>query len=178
MAVMEIKDVNRGNSLSTHLSAVADGIMVLGWVGVDNRPYKHIDESLSSAQFFGNRVQKEYKEKYVHTSWNFFSFEANIFISQEIPNTLNGSKPFTPSSATSPNSSSSIMAVESYGMLMENLRRKFYSHSCHQHLRRLQQAVPLCRRRLHPPDRLLSWKSSRNPPTQRLLLALVLYSPS
>lgn len=63
MAVTEIKETNRGSTLSTHLSAVADGIMVLGWVGVENRPYKHIDESLGSAQFFGNRVQKEYKEK-------------------------------------------------------------------------------------------------------------------
>ena len=64
MSVMEIKDSNRGNELSNHLSAVADGIMVLGWVAVENRPSKHVDEFLGSAQFFGNKVLKEYKEKY------------------------------------------------------------------------------------------------------------------
>lgn len=64
MSVMEIKDSNRGDALSNHLSAVADGIMVLGWVAVENRPFKHVDEFLGSAQFFGNKVLKEYKEKY------------------------------------------------------------------------------------------------------------------
>lgn len=64
MAAMEIKDANRGDPLSNHLSAVADGIMVLGWITIENRPFKHVDESLGSAQFFGNKVLKEYKEKY------------------------------------------------------------------------------------------------------------------
>lgn len=64
MSVMEIKDANRGDALSNHLSAVADGIMVLGWVSFENRPSKHVDESLGSAQFFGNKVLKEYREKY------------------------------------------------------------------------------------------------------------------
>lgn len=64
MAVMEIKDSNRGDPLSNHLSAVSDGIMVLGWVTIENRPFKHVDEFLGSAQFFGNKVLKEYKEKY------------------------------------------------------------------------------------------------------------------
>lgn len=64
MAAMEIKDSNRGDALSNHLSAVSDGIMVLGWVAIENRPAKHVDEFLGSAQFFGNKVLKEYKEKY------------------------------------------------------------------------------------------------------------------
>lgn len=66
MAVMEIKDSNRGDGQSNHLSAVADGIMVLGWVTVENRPFKLVDESLGSAQFFGNKVLKDHKEKYVN----------------------------------------------------------------------------------------------------------------
>lgn len=63
---MEIKDANRHDANSNHLSAVADGVMLLGWIAVTNRPFKHVDESLGSAQFFGNKVLKEYKDKSVY----------------------------------------------------------------------------------------------------------------
>ena len=63
MSVNGIKDANRGSPVFSQLSAVAEGIMVLAWVTVDNRPYKHVEESLASAQFFGNRVMKEHKDK-------------------------------------------------------------------------------------------------------------------
>lgn len=63
MAVGGIKESNRGSPVFSQLSAVAEGIMVLAWVTVDMRPYKHVEESLGSAQFFGNRVLKEYKDK-------------------------------------------------------------------------------------------------------------------
>ncbi|KAI1761106.1 adenylate cyclase associated N terminal-domain-containing protein [Hypoxylon sp. FL1150] len=63
MAVGSIKESNRGSPVFSQLSAVAEGIMVLAWVTVDSKPYKHVEESLGSAQFFGNRVLKEYKDK-------------------------------------------------------------------------------------------------------------------
>ena len=63
MAVGELKEANRPDPQYTHLCAVADGIMVLAWVSMDARPYKHVEESLQSAQFFGNRVLKEFKDK-------------------------------------------------------------------------------------------------------------------
>ncbi|KAI1876994.1 uncharacterized protein JN550_001066 [Neoarthrinium moseri] len=63
MAVGSIKESNRGSPVFSQLSAVAEGIMVLAWVTVDMRPYKHVEESLQSAQFFGNRVLKEQKDK-------------------------------------------------------------------------------------------------------------------
>ncbi|KAJ9154895.1 Adenylyl cyclase-associated protein [Pleurostoma richardsiae] len=63
MAAGDIKESNRGSPVASQLSTVAEGIMVLAWVTVDNRPYKHVEESLGSAQFFGNRVLKEYKDK-------------------------------------------------------------------------------------------------------------------
>jgi adenylyl cyclase-associated protein len=65
MAVSNIKESNRPSPVFGQLSAVADGIMVLAWVTVDNRPWKHVDECLGSAQFFGNRVLKEQKDKSV-----------------------------------------------------------------------------------------------------------------
>ncbi|KAK2612873.1 suppressor of rasval19 [Conoideocrella luteorostrata] len=63
MAVTELKDSNRPHPMYTQLSAVADGIMMLAWITLDSRPHKHVEESLSSAQFFGNRVLKEQKDK-------------------------------------------------------------------------------------------------------------------
>jgi adenylyl cyclase-associated protein len=63
MAATEIKESNRPDPMYSHLSAVADGIMVLGWVTIDRRPFIHVEESLGAAQFFGNRVLKEQKDK-------------------------------------------------------------------------------------------------------------------
>ncbi|KHN97851.1 Adenylate cyclase-associated CAP [Metarhizium album ARSEF 1941] len=63
MAVTELKESNRPDPMYTNLSAVADGIMMLAWITMDTRPHKHVEESLSSAQFFGNRVLKEQKDK-------------------------------------------------------------------------------------------------------------------
>ncbi|KAI3322191.1 adenylyl cyclase-associated protein [Xylariaceae sp. AK1471] len=63
MAVGSIKESNRGSPVFTQLSAVAEGIMVLAWVTVDIKPFKHVEESLGSAQFFGNRVLSEHKDK-------------------------------------------------------------------------------------------------------------------
>ncbi|KAI1324167.1 adenylyl cyclase-associated protein [Xylariaceae sp. FL0255] len=63
MAVGNIKESNRPSPVFTQLSTVAEGIMVLAWVTVDNKPFKHVEESLGSAQFFGNRVLKEHKDK-------------------------------------------------------------------------------------------------------------------
>ncbi|KKA27105.1 hypothetical protein TD95_001120 [Thielaviopsis punctulata] len=63
MAVMAFKDNNRGSPLFSHLSTVSEGIMLLAWVTVENRPWKHVEESLGPSQFFGNRVLKEFKDK-------------------------------------------------------------------------------------------------------------------
>jgi len=62
--VGSIKESNRASKYYNHLSTVSEGALVLAWVTVDNRPWKHVEESLGSAQFFGNRVLQEFKEKY------------------------------------------------------------------------------------------------------------------
>jgi adenylyl cyclase-associated protein len=63
-AVSDIRDANRASPLFNNLSAVSESIGVLAWVTVDPKPHKHIEESLGSAQYWGNRVLKEYKDKY------------------------------------------------------------------------------------------------------------------
>ena len=62
-AISDIREANRSSLLFNHLSAVSESIGVLAWVTVDPKPHKHVEESLNSAQFWGNRVLKEYKEK-------------------------------------------------------------------------------------------------------------------
>lgn len=63
MAVVNIKESNRGAEESNQLSAVADGIMMLAWVTDEGKPHKHVENTLGSAQYYGNRVIKDYKEK-------------------------------------------------------------------------------------------------------------------
>ncbi|EQK98259.1 hypothetical protein G6O67_000306 [Ophiocordyceps sinensis] len=78
VAVTDLKQSSRSDPLHTQLSAVADGIMMLAWVTFDNRPYKHVDECLGSAQFFGNRVLKEHRDRdpkqaeWVHSFYQLF----------------------------------------------------------------------------------------------------------
>lgn len=62
MAVVNIKESNRGDQQSNGLSAVAEGIMVLAWVTDEAKPHKHVENSLGSAQYYGNRVIKDNKD--------------------------------------------------------------------------------------------------------------------
>ncbi|RSL95896.1 hypothetical protein CEP52_011794 [Fusarium oligoseptatum] len=69
-AITTLTESNRPHPAYNHLSAVSAGITVLAWITIDTRPYKHVEESLGSAQFFGNRVLKEHKEKDSrHAEW-------------------------------------------------------------------------------------------------------------
>lgn len=93
MAVMEIKDVNHNDPNKNHLASVADGIMLLGWIAVTNRPFKHVDEVAGSAQFYGNRVLKEYKEKDPkHVEWiqSFYAIfkDLSALLKDHLPNGL------------------------------------------------------------------------------------------
>ncbi|KAK7748990.1 suppressor of rasval19 [Cytospora paraplurivora] len=62
MAVVDIKESNRGSAVSNQLSAVADGIMMLAWVTDEAKPHKHVENALGSAQYYGNRVIKDNKD--------------------------------------------------------------------------------------------------------------------
>lgn len=63
MGAQALKDSNRGSDVFNHLSSVAEGIMVLAWVTVDTKPYKHVESCADSAQLFANKVRMQYKEK-------------------------------------------------------------------------------------------------------------------
>jgi adenylyl cyclase-associated protein len=97
MAVTKIKDDNRGSPYFSQLSAVSEGIMVLAWVNIENRPYKHVDESLGSAQFFGNRVLKEQKDKdHQQVEWVRAFYGIFRDLSDYVKNYFNNGIPWNP----------------------------------------------------------------------------------
>jgi hypothetical protein len=63
-AINNIRESNRASPLIDHLSAVAEGIVALGWF-FDPKPADFVSEMLGGIQYYGNKVLKEYKEKYV-----------------------------------------------------------------------------------------------------------------
>lgn len=68
--ILAIKDSNRPSPLFNHLSTVADGMTAAGWVSVSPTPGPFVSEMRDSAQFYANRVIKEYKEKDTkHIEW-------------------------------------------------------------------------------------------------------------
>ena len=64
-AVSDIREANRTSPFSNHLTTVSEGIAVLGWITIDPKPAAYIGDMMGSAQYYGNRVIKEYKEKSV-----------------------------------------------------------------------------------------------------------------
>ena len=60
--VDELREANRPSPLFVHLSAISEGIVALAWIA-ESRPADFVTATLGGAQFYGNRVLKEYKDK-------------------------------------------------------------------------------------------------------------------
>lgn len=60
--VDEIRAANRASPLFQHLSTVAEGIVALFWIG-ETGTADFVGDILGGAQYYGNRVLKDYKEK-------------------------------------------------------------------------------------------------------------------
>lgn len=62
--VVEIQETtDHSDSMHNHLSCVADGIPVMAWIGIEMRAFNHVNKFLGYAQYFGNKVTKNYKDK-------------------------------------------------------------------------------------------------------------------
>lgn len=61
-SINNVRESNRGSPLFTHLSAVSEGIVALGWF-FESKPAEFVSEMLGSIQYYGNKILKEYKEK-------------------------------------------------------------------------------------------------------------------
>ncbi|KAJ1836115.1 suppressor of rasval19 [Coemansia sp. RSA 2711] len=62
-AVVALKDGNRASEFFDNLSAVAEGIAAFGWVAVESTPVPYINDMKESAEFYSNRVLKQWREK-------------------------------------------------------------------------------------------------------------------
>jgi adenylyl cyclase-associated protein len=60
-SIINIRETNRGSPYVNHLATISEGIPALGWVTV-NAPLDYITDYKDSAQFYANRILKEYKE--------------------------------------------------------------------------------------------------------------------
>ncbi|KAI0259950.1 adenylate cyclase associated N terminal-domain-containing protein [Gloeopeniophorella convolvens] len=70
-AITTIKDSNRKErDWANHLTFVAEGAPSVAWITVENKPGPYVSEIKDAAQFYGNRVIKEFKEKDKrHVEW-------------------------------------------------------------------------------------------------------------
>lgn len=59
-----LRMANRDSPYFGHLSAVAEGIVALGWF-VQAKPADFVNEMIGSIEYYGNKVMKDYKDKYV-----------------------------------------------------------------------------------------------------------------
>lgn len=60
--ISALKDANRRSVYFNHLNTISEGAPVLGWI-VSDTPLSFVPEFKDSAQFWSNRVMKEYKDK-------------------------------------------------------------------------------------------------------------------
>ncbi|CDW55644.1 adenylyl cyclase associated protein 1 [Trichuris trichiura] len=58
-----LKEANRSSLFFNHLSAISESISAVGWVTVAPAPVPFIAEMMDSAQFFLNRILKDFKDK-------------------------------------------------------------------------------------------------------------------
>lgn len=67
--ISSLKNANRQSEFFNHLNTIGEGAPVLGWI-VTETPVSFIPEFKDSAQFWSNRVMKEYREKDPkHVEW-------------------------------------------------------------------------------------------------------------
>ncbi|RDW85453.1 hypothetical protein BP5796_03778 [Coleophoma crateriformis] len=68
--IIDIREAGRGTSVFNHISAVSVSISVLAWVTCEAKPHLQIKKTLESAQYWGNRVLSEFKNKDArHIEW-------------------------------------------------------------------------------------------------------------
>ncbi|XP_047144951.1 adenylyl cyclase-associated protein isoform X1 [Hydra vulgaris] len=60
--VQDFREKNRSSKQFNHLSAISEGLPFLGWVGVAPKPVLYIQQMEESAQFYTNKLLKDFRE--------------------------------------------------------------------------------------------------------------------
>ncbi|XP_032240297.1 adenylyl cyclase-associated protein 2 isoform X2 [Nematostella vectensis] len=61
---------HRGSKQFNHLSGVSEGVAALAWVAAPGKPSSFVKEKCDAAQFYTNRVLKDFKDKEPkHAEW-------------------------------------------------------------------------------------------------------------
>lgn len=61
--IATFREKNRKSEFFNHLSAISESAGALGWIAVQPAPCPYVKEMSDAAQFYTNRVLKDYKEK-------------------------------------------------------------------------------------------------------------------
>ncbi|THH08213.1 hypothetical protein EW145_g2859 [Phellinidium pouzarii] len=71
MTVLQVPEKNRKERVwFNHLQVIAEGIPSVGWIEVEPKPGPHVAQMKESAEFYGNKVIKEFKDKDAkHVEW-------------------------------------------------------------------------------------------------------------
>ena len=68
--VTALREKSRTSPLFNHLSAVSESISAFAWISISPAPSPFVKEMSDSAQFYTNRVLKDYKDKdQAHVNW-------------------------------------------------------------------------------------------------------------
>lgn len=59
--IIELREKNRGSNFINHLATIAEGIPAIGWILVGH-PIGYISDFKDSAQFYSNRILKEFRD--------------------------------------------------------------------------------------------------------------------
>ena len=58
-------ELNDTSNVMDHLRAVGEGIMAMSWINVEPQPAPFVVSMIEAAEFYSNRVIKEFKDKSV-----------------------------------------------------------------------------------------------------------------
>jgi len=65
----EFREKNRASKCFNHLSAISEAVPAFGWVCVAPRPVDYMGEMIGAADFYLNRVLRDFKEVPGHKEW-------------------------------------------------------------------------------------------------------------
>ena len=60
--INNVRETNRASPQFTHLSTIAEAAVAMGWL-FESKPAEFVKDVFPAAQFYGNRVLNEYKDK-------------------------------------------------------------------------------------------------------------------